>query len=64
MAVAAVVGISGSVYRAGRLCMVVTFDEDDRSADDVVLTTVIAPTVSQPPGGLRRWRVRTAVARR
>ncbi len=29
----------------------VTFDEDDRTADNVVLTTVIAPTISQIVAG-------------
>lgn len=38
--------MQGPDYRAGRLAVVVTFDEDDRTADNVVLTTVIAPTVS------------------
>jgi phosphatidylinositol-3-phosphatase len=38
--------MAGPNYRAGDLAVVVTFDEDDRTADNVVLTTVIAPTVS------------------
>jgi acid phosphatase len=33
-------------YRSGRLTIVVTFDEDDRTAGNVVLTTVVAPSVS------------------
>jgi len=35
----------GPEYRAGRLAIVITFDEDDNSGDNTVLTTVIAPTV-------------------
>ena len=35
----------GPDYRAGRLAIVITFDEDDNSGDNTVLTTVIAPTV-------------------
>lgn len=34
---------AGPDYRAGRLAIVVTFDEDDRSGTDKVLTVVIAP---------------------
>ena len=37
--------MNGSDYQAGRLAVVVTFDEDDRSGPNTVLTTVIAPTV-------------------
>jgi phospholipase C len=43
--------MEGPDYRAGRLAVVVTFDEDDRTADNVVLTAVIAPTVSQVMAG-------------
>jgi acid phosphatase len=43
--------MAGPDYRAGDLVVVVTFDEDDRTADNVVLTTVIAPTVSQVVAG-------------
>ena len=43
--------MDGPDYRAGRLAVVVTFDEDDRTADNVVLTSVIAPTVSQIVAG-------------
>jgi hypothetical protein len=39
--------MAGSDYRAGRLCIVVTFDEDDRTAANAVLTMVIAPTMSR-----------------
>ena len=39
--------MSGPDYQAGDLVIIVTFDEDDRTADNVVLTTVIAPTVSR-----------------
>ena len=35
----------GPDYRAGHLAIVITFDEDDRSGANTVLTTVIAPTV-------------------
>ena len=38
--------MAGPDYLAGDLVVVVTFDEDDRTADNAVLTTVIAPTVS------------------
>ena len=37
--------LQGPDYRAGRLAIVITFDEDDNSGDNTVLTTVIAPTV-------------------
>ena len=43
--------MDGPDYRAGDLAVVVTFDEDDRTADNLVLTTVIAPTVSQVVAG-------------
>jgi acid phosphatase len=43
--------MAGPDYRAGDLVVVVTFDEDDRTADNVVLTTVIAPMVSQIVAG-------------
>ena len=43
--------MDGPDYRAGDLALVVTFDEDDHTADNVVLTTVIAPTVSQVVAG-------------
>jgi acid phosphatase len=36
----------GPDYRAGRLAVVVTFDEDDGSSGNVVLTTVISPYTS------------------
>jgi acid phosphatase len=39
--------MDGPDYRAGDLAVVVTFDEDDHTADNAVLTTVIAPMVSQ-----------------
>ena len=38
--------MDGPDYRHGDLAIIVTFDEDDRTADNVVLTAVIAPTVS------------------
>ena len=38
--------MQGADYVSGRLAIVVTFDEDDRTAGNVVLTTVIAPSVS------------------
>ena len=37
--------MQGPDYRAGHLAIVITFDEDDRSGANTVLTTVIAPTV-------------------
>jgi Phospholipase C len=37
--------MQGPDYRAGRLAIVITFDEDDNSGANTVLTTVIAPTV-------------------
>jgi len=43
--------MDGPDYRAGDLAVVVTFDEDDHTADNLVLTTVIAPTVSQVVSG-------------
>jgi acid phosphatase len=39
--------MAGPDYRAGQLAIVVTFDEDDRTAGNTVLTTVIAPAVSK-----------------
>ncbi len=39
--------MDGTDYRAGDLAVIVTFDEDDHTADNLVLTTVIAPTISQ-----------------
>jgi acid phosphatase len=39
--------MAGPDYRRGRLAIVVTFDEDDKSADNTVLTTVIAPQTSR-----------------
>jgi acid phosphatase len=36
----------GPDYRAGRLAVVVTFDEDDNSADNTVLTVVMSPRTS------------------
>jgi acid phosphatase len=38
--------MAGPDYKAGRLVIVVTFDEDDRSGDNTVLTTVISPYTS------------------
>lgn len=38
--------MQGADYRSGRLAIVVTFDEDDGTAGNVVLTTVIAPSLS------------------
>jgi acid phosphatase len=38
--------MDGPDYRAGDLAVIVTFDEDDYTADNVVLTVVIAPMVS------------------
>lgn len=35
--------MAGPDYRGGRLAIVVTFDEDDSSADNTILTTVISP---------------------
>ena len=43
--------MGGPDYRAGDLALVVTFDEDDFTADNVVLTTVIAPSVAQVVAG-------------
>ena len=37
--------MQGPDYRAGHLAIVITFDEDDNTGDNTVLTTVIAPTV-------------------
>ena len=37
--------MQGPDYLAGRLAIVITFDEDDNSGDNTVLTTVIARTV-------------------
>jgi acid phosphatase len=39
--------MQGPDYRSGRLAIVVTFDEDDHTAGNVVLTTVMAPSVSR-----------------
>ena len=38
--------MAGPDYQRGRLAIVVTFDEDDKSADNTVLTAVIAPETS------------------
>src|SRR5436190_5407313 len=38
--------MTGPDYRAGRLAIVVTFDEDDRSSSNNVLTVVISPATS------------------
>lgn len=38
--------MGGPDYRAGRLAIIVTFDEDDRSAGNTVLTVVISPYTS------------------
>ena len=43
--------MDGPDYRAGVLAVVVTFDEDDRTADNLILTTVIAPTVAKIVAG-------------
>jgi acid phosphatase len=43
--------MNGPDYRAGDLAVVVTFDEDDHTSDNVILTAVIAPTVSQVVAG-------------
>lgn len=37
---------AGPDYRAGRLAIIVTFDEDDGAADNTVLTVVVAPHTS------------------
>ena len=37
--------MQGPDYRAGRLAIVITFDEDDESGPNTVLTVVIAPTI-------------------
>ena len=37
--------MNGPDYLTGHLAIVITFDEDDNSGDNTVLTTVIAPTV-------------------
>ena len=37
--------MEGPDYRTGHLAIVITFDEDDNTAGNTVLTTVIAPTV-------------------
>lgn len=39
--------MDGPDYRAGRLAIIVTFDEDDRSAGNSVLTVVISPYTSR-----------------
>jgi acid phosphatase len=36
----------GADYRAGRLAIVITFDEDDNSGNNTVLTTVVSPYTS------------------
>jgi hypothetical protein len=33
-------------YRAGRLTIVITFDEDDKTGSNTVLTTVVAPDIA------------------
>lgn len=38
--------MAGPDYQAGRLAIVITFDEDDRTAGNNVLTTIISPNVS------------------
>ena len=43
--------MAGPDYRAGDLAIIVTFDEDDRTGNNTVLTTVIAPTVSHVVAG-------------
>jgi hypothetical protein len=43
--------MDGPDYRAGDLAVVVTFDEDDHTVDNAVLTTVIAPMVSHVVSG-------------
>jgi hypothetical protein len=37
----------GADYRAGRLAIVITFDEDDNSGNNTVLTTVVSPYTSR-----------------
>lgn len=39
--------MQGPDYRAGRLAIIVTFDEDDFSGDNTILTVVISPYTSQ-----------------
>ncbi len=39
--------MAGPDYRSGHLAIVVTFDEDDESGPNTVLTTVVAPHVTQ-----------------
>jgi phospholipase C len=39
--------MQGPDYRAGRLTIVVTFDEDDNTGSNVVLTTVVAPDIAR-----------------
>ncbi len=39
--------MAGPDYRAGRLAIVVTFDEDDESGPNTVLTVVVAPQISR-----------------
>ena len=38
--------LAGPDFRRGQLAVVVTFDEDDKSADNTVLTVVLSPTAS------------------
>jgi hypothetical protein len=38
--------MQGPDYRAGRLTIVVTFDEDDNTGSNMVLTTVVAPDIA------------------
>lgn len=44
--------MAGPDYRAGRLAIIVTFDEDDHSAGNSVLTVVISPYTSGVKGTL------------
>jgi acid phosphatase len=39
--------LAGPDFRRGQLAVVVTFDEDDKSADNTVLTVVLSPTASR-----------------
>src|SRR3954468_13323399 len=43
--------MNGADYKNNRLVVVVTFDEDDKSSGNVVLTTVIAPWISHVVSG-------------
>ena len=45
--------LDGPDYRAGRLTIVITFDEDDYHAGNVVLTTVISPGIKHATASRR-----------